>query len=699
MICTVSPAAQNYYQTLSTLRFASRAKIIKNKAVLNELIDDKSALEYYKNEVRRLQKELKDLKMNTSHNSIPVPMDNNRDLPSKEMLEQVMKTNESLSHELEMLKMKYLKEKEVNDAKRVNSNSTTVTHVNSYNPNNNVVISSNVNQLSNNPNSNNITNQFTSTGSNLYQNPNNYQSSQSNPNTQSNQSNVYKGTNNNLVYNRPGYNPSNFNPSNTNSLQYEYSNIDRDKLKDTGFYPSNNINTNNVNNNSNNKQLVQQVIDKKPTQELYSKYNYNDNNANNNAQSNLNYNYGNINSQQNPILNTNSNIINTSQNNNSNNSNIYNIGDDFKNYKPTNSKLQYDYQKVSESYYIDSILKNISQSSINNTNPEIKGNKIIKNETDRIASEYKLDLSVLQNKYKDRVKDLGINVVPGSIQDSSGILKTEENMNYSNNYNSISRDSNLNNLNQQLNENYYQNHSEVVVNRVEKPHYRGSQGQISQSQMQDKPSQPYSQTQGNFNSNNLNQNNQNNKYSYNNSYNNKLSYNYQDQPLPQPQAYYSKNYNDVVEENSRKKVYNNEINNNIITNSNVNEENDDSIMRIRRKTLFNDFPMINHKHFGKEESFEKNVKLLKAAYKEKNELLEKNLEYYKADLENYFKKKIHKARNSQLENFEDHLPIINITTEHNDLLKLLREIYESKLKDLEKVIYFFNQLLELYGST
>ncbi len=37
IICTVSPALMNFYQTLSTLRFATRAKTVKNKPHINEL--------------------------------------------------------------------------------------------------------------------------------------------------------------------------------------------------------------------------------------------------------------------------------------------------------------------------------------------------------------------------------------------------------------------------------------------------------------------------------------------------------------------------------------------------------------------------------------------------------------------------------------------------------------------------------------
>lgn len=41
MICAISPADDNYEETLSTLRYANRAKKIQNKAVVNESDVDK----------------------------------------------------------------------------------------------------------------------------------------------------------------------------------------------------------------------------------------------------------------------------------------------------------------------------------------------------------------------------------------------------------------------------------------------------------------------------------------------------------------------------------------------------------------------------------------------------------------------------------------------------------------------------------
>ena len=41
MICAVSPATDNYEETLSTLRYADQAKKIKNNAVINESDTDR----------------------------------------------------------------------------------------------------------------------------------------------------------------------------------------------------------------------------------------------------------------------------------------------------------------------------------------------------------------------------------------------------------------------------------------------------------------------------------------------------------------------------------------------------------------------------------------------------------------------------------------------------------------------------------
>lgn len=57
MIAAVSPANYNYDETLSTLRYASNAKSIKNKPKINE--DPKDALlKQYEEEIRKLKEML-----------------------------------------------------------------------------------------------------------------------------------------------------------------------------------------------------------------------------------------------------------------------------------------------------------------------------------------------------------------------------------------------------------------------------------------------------------------------------------------------------------------------------------------------------------------------------------------------------------------------------------------------------------------
>lgn len=55
MICAVSPANDNYDETLSTLRYADQAKKIKNKPIVNESATDK-LIRQLKEQNERLKK-------------------------------------------------------------------------------------------------------------------------------------------------------------------------------------------------------------------------------------------------------------------------------------------------------------------------------------------------------------------------------------------------------------------------------------------------------------------------------------------------------------------------------------------------------------------------------------------------------------------------------------------------------------------
>ena len=58
MMAMISPALDAYSESLSTLKFANRAKNIKNEARVNEDLDQKSLLRKYQSELRRLRQEL-----------------------------------------------------------------------------------------------------------------------------------------------------------------------------------------------------------------------------------------------------------------------------------------------------------------------------------------------------------------------------------------------------------------------------------------------------------------------------------------------------------------------------------------------------------------------------------------------------------------------------------------------------------------
>ncbi|KAK8384035.1 hypothetical protein O3P69_016041 [Scylla paramamosain] len=95
IICTVTPAAVE--QTHSTLRFASRAKAIKNKPVVNEVLSDAALLKRYAREIKALQHTLA-LERNT---------DKNQEVEQvREMFEEQARRNEELQAKVMELQTK-----------------------------------------------------------------------------------------------------------------------------------------------------------------------------------------------------------------------------------------------------------------------------------------------------------------------------------------------------------------------------------------------------------------------------------------------------------------------------------------------------------------------------------------------------------------------------------------------------------------
>lgn len=58
MMAMISPALMSFNESLSTLKFANRAKNIKNRATINEDLDEKTLLRRYEKELKRLRHEL-----------------------------------------------------------------------------------------------------------------------------------------------------------------------------------------------------------------------------------------------------------------------------------------------------------------------------------------------------------------------------------------------------------------------------------------------------------------------------------------------------------------------------------------------------------------------------------------------------------------------------------------------------------------
>ena len=100
MIANFGPANHNLDETISTLRYANRAKNIKNKATVNE--DPKDAL------LRQMQEELDTLKKQLQEN------DGGTIVPTKqlaEMSQEIIQQREALEKDREMVEKDKLKGK------------------------------------------------------------------------------------------------------------------------------------------------------------------------------------------------------------------------------------------------------------------------------------------------------------------------------------------------------------------------------------------------------------------------------------------------------------------------------------------------------------------------------------------------------------------------------------------------------------
>jgi kinesin family protein 3/17 len=69
LMAMISPSAEGFGESLSTLKFATRAKKIKNEARINEDVDQRALLRKYEIELKKLKNELQQKNNNISSNT------------------------------------------------------------------------------------------------------------------------------------------------------------------------------------------------------------------------------------------------------------------------------------------------------------------------------------------------------------------------------------------------------------------------------------------------------------------------------------------------------------------------------------------------------------------------------------------------------------------------------------------------------
>jgi hypothetical protein len=121
IICTISPATMNFYQTLSTLRFATRAKSVRLQATTNEFFDDKDKLYYYQKEIKKLKDQIR----NNNSKKLNYNINNNMNFGEESFggvsqyeYNKIVNAYRNLNEELENYKQLYLKEKKKSEKYR-----------------------------------------------------------------------------------------------------------------------------------------------------------------------------------------------------------------------------------------------------------------------------------------------------------------------------------------------------------------------------------------------------------------------------------------------------------------------------------------------------------------------------------------------------------------------------------------------------
>jgi septal ring factor EnvC (AmiA/AmiB activator) len=101
MCCNLSPSSGNLEESISTLKFANRAKRIKNSASVNEEINEKALLRQYRQEIDRLKRELDEARTQADELKSNAPAEEANNV--EELLLQSEQEKEALRAKIETL--------------------------------------------------------------------------------------------------------------------------------------------------------------------------------------------------------------------------------------------------------------------------------------------------------------------------------------------------------------------------------------------------------------------------------------------------------------------------------------------------------------------------------------------------------------------------------------------------------------------
>jgi len=107
VLCTLSPSSRNLEESISTLKFASRAKHVRNHAEVNIVQDESSLIKQYREEIDRLKRELEAYKVQMSQVSrapTQTPIDESEiTSPRTDKLEEIEMEQQAINAQIDHL--------------------------------------------------------------------------------------------------------------------------------------------------------------------------------------------------------------------------------------------------------------------------------------------------------------------------------------------------------------------------------------------------------------------------------------------------------------------------------------------------------------------------------------------------------------------------------------------------------------------